>query len=518
MRSPAHSPRAAPKGEAAGPQARPAEPGPAASGPLWTRLALGPLGLPFPLQAKLRVGEPGDGPSPPGVSGSGAPLDRGVRSYMEPRFGADFGGVRIHAGSEAAGSARALNARAFTVGRHVVFGAGEYRPESDAGRRLLAHELTHVVQQAAARPGSSLVEPVAQRAVRDSMGSDYDIEDAIRVLRASLSFALTAQNDATIPPERKAKIRTQFNKMLPLLAKLEAARGTDGQGVAFGFDEDPKKNEINPGDSDKTIDELYLGFIAAPKPKAGAPVASTSPPAVQAWALPGGLRITPFTGGAEAQRCGLICVGIVILAGLLLSGCKSDEPSKTQSAPCVPAQTGEIEHYHASAVAWVSAAVSSLAAYRGGTDGAEHRAVVEAALNSNFKTTESKTVAAVAAKLATLQILFGSVGPGQRYTCVCSSAIDAYTNAGDTLIHLCPTWFASKDDLRRTTTLIHEMGHVSGLQGSIPLTSGKAEDIYEFHGGYATMTPQQALANPDPYAVFVRQLVHNGKEPPGSHR
>jgi hypothetical protein len=66
---------------------------------------------------------------------------------METRFGHDFGRVRVHADARAAESARAVGALAYTVGPQVVFAAGQYRPESSAGRRLLAHELAHVVQQ-----------------------------------------------------------------------------------------------------------------------------------------------------------------------------------------------------------------------------------------------------------------------------------------------------------------------------------------------------------------------------------
>lgn len=147
---------------------------------------------------------------PPGVAevlrSPGRPLDPGARSYLEPRFGRilgrvdltaqrqerqlavdpegdrhereaeriaaaatgeggrpraeapghDFSRVRVHAGERAAAAARSLDARAFTVGRDIVFGAGEYAPHTPAGRRLLAHELTHVVQQAdaAGRPAA----------------------------------------------------------------------------------------------------------------------------------------------------------------------------------------------------------------------------------------------------------------------------------------------------------------------------------------------------------------------------
>jgi hypothetical protein len=80
--------------------------------------------------------------------GAGSPLPGRERAFFEPRFGGSFAHVRVHADSESAWLARELNARAFTVGRDVFFASGEYRPGTIDGRHLLAHELTHVVQQA----------------------------------------------------------------------------------------------------------------------------------------------------------------------------------------------------------------------------------------------------------------------------------------------------------------------------------------------------------------------------------
>jgi hypothetical protein len=80
----------------------------------------------------------------------GQPLDTGTRTFMEPRFGRSFEAVRIHTGSLADSAAASVQARAFTLGRDVVFAAGEHDPRSAGGKRLLAHELTHVVQQCGA--------------------------------------------------------------------------------------------------------------------------------------------------------------------------------------------------------------------------------------------------------------------------------------------------------------------------------------------------------------------------------
>ena len=81
------------------------------------------------------------------LNGSGSPLPPATRAFFEPRFGSDFSGVRVHTDSRAADTAKSLQARAFTVGENIAFGSGQYAPESQAGRHLLAHELTHVVQQ-----------------------------------------------------------------------------------------------------------------------------------------------------------------------------------------------------------------------------------------------------------------------------------------------------------------------------------------------------------------------------------
>jgi len=81
------------------------------------------------------------------IDSGGIPLDHQTRRFFEPRFGYDLSSIRIHAGGRAAESAHTIKAKAYTLGHNIVFGSGEYRPESGNGRYLLAHELAHVVQQ-----------------------------------------------------------------------------------------------------------------------------------------------------------------------------------------------------------------------------------------------------------------------------------------------------------------------------------------------------------------------------------
>lgn len=100
---------------------------------------------------KLEASSAGETEVPPCINevlrSPGQPLDPVARAFFEPRFGCDLGQVRLHTDSHAEEAATSIKARAFTSGTNVVFGSGEYQPQSSKGKRLLAHELTHVAQQ-----------------------------------------------------------------------------------------------------------------------------------------------------------------------------------------------------------------------------------------------------------------------------------------------------------------------------------------------------------------------------------
>jgi hypothetical protein len=96
---------------------------------------------------------------------AGRPLDRGTRSSMEPRLGIDLSGVQVHDDSAAAEMAQNLGARAFTLRQHIFFNRNEHAPSSQRGRRLLAHELAHVRQQATPPTKGSSVAQLSSRTV-----------------------------------------------------------------------------------------------------------------------------------------------------------------------------------------------------------------------------------------------------------------------------------------------------------------------------------------------------------------
>src|ERR1041385_2564801 len=97
----------------------------------------------------------------------GQPLAASTRSFFEPRFGHDLSEVRVHTDPNAAESAAAIAARAYTTGRNIVFAAGAYKPNTSAGQRLLAHELAHPFQQSGGLPDTPTHSPHIQRQISD---------------------------------------------------------------------------------------------------------------------------------------------------------------------------------------------------------------------------------------------------------------------------------------------------------------------------------------------------------------
>jgi hypothetical protein len=144
------------------------------------------------------------------LQGEGSPLPPATREFFESRMGADFSKVRVNTGARATDTAKSLGARAFTVGSSITFGEGQYAPESQEGRKLLAHELTHVVQQdgggrggqpaqrAVAVPPISRAAPQLQAAWYnfDMPFTDYQFDPSFQGLKTAAGVVKDAAVDA----------------------------------------------------------------------------------------------------------------------------------------------------------------------------------------------------------------------------------------------------------------------------------------------------------------------------------
>lgn len=182
----------------------------------------------------------------------GRPLDPATRSFMESRFGHDFSSVRVHTDAVAGDAAAAVQASAYTVGNDVVFAHGNYEPSSDRGRRLLAHELTHVVQQSAGAPA-------------------------------------TVQRDTN--PLRDAPVQSQTSNLLNLLPQMppelakqftvRAMRENEFQALTgIRVNSIPEKKLLSPEDAGLVVDPGLLagvgaGVLAGPRPTLPLPLGTT---------------------------------------------------------------------------------------------------------------------------------------------------------------------------------------------------------------------------------------------------
>lgn len=145
------------------------------------RMSVHPAGAPVATRPPLAFATAGPVPAHVGgVLGSpGQPLDAASRAYFEPRFARDFSAVRVHTDGPARMSAAALQAHAYTSGRHIVFGESRFAPATTQGRRLIAHELTHIVQQGDAARGTINPPSIQRDAIRKgapAKSHDFSVE------------------------------------------------------------------------------------------------------------------------------------------------------------------------------------------------------------------------------------------------------------------------------------------------------------------------------------------------------
>ncbi len=209
------------------------------------------------IQAKYKAGQSSlpsadMGTSIPVLSSGGRPLSPSNRAFFEPRFNADFSDVRIHSDSQAANSAETIDARAYTSGRDVVFGPNEYSPETSTGKQLLAHELTHVLQQSRGLPGVSKIQ--RREKPKSTVIPDLDKDTADNLvylvkMAKSVKFKQKLLNEVV----RAAKIDTSIiaNNKFEVVNKYPEIDGREPKGN--GLTIHPKSGAINPSSKPRVL-------------------------------------------------------------------------------------------------------------------------------------------------------------------------------------------------------------------------------------------------------------------------
>jgi len=145
-----------------------------------------------------------------GLQSGGEPLAAQTRSFFEPRFGRDFSDVRVHADAPAAATAQSVNALAYTRDNHIVFGAGQYQPNTSTGRRLLAHELTHVVQQGATRSTPLLQRQAILSQAPPGLDATCDLIPNVGPASGGLDFLFAIDSSTFTPTAAELTSLTNF--------------------------------------------------------------------------------------------------------------------------------------------------------------------------------------------------------------------------------------------------------------------------------------------------------------------
>jgi hypothetical protein len=423
--------------------------------------------------------------------GSGSPLDPATKAYFEPRLAADFGNVRVHAGGEAAASASTIGARAYTVGGSIVFGAGEYRPQTVEGRHLLAHELTHVMQQRGNAPGVARIQRACGPAAIGTPAGCTPVSGEA----AGERFLFAVNCDSFLVPSEQARLELFADTIVA--GETIAIHGYASRDGATAFNESLSCARALKAQS--IIQSILIGKNVSATVRVFMHGANQGPnPADQRSVV--------------VDRSGL-APPVPVPPPTPTPTPVPTPPAPTLSS-CNPAQVAMVAAHTSDARKWIDNAVPRIHAFAAGTASAADATIVSASLTANFHTTAPADVATIASNFDDLRT---SLASAFALECVsarwCSPNDLAYVRGAFAVIrrlgdvNLCPLWFGCGEYFTRVSTIIHEVAHQH---------PGAYNDIYEWAPAYTSLSPADAIDNADSYAVTGRQIYHMGAHGPGT--
>jgi hypothetical protein len=261
------------------------------------------------------IATPGPAFAPPIVHevlrSSGQPLDAATRDFFEPRFGQDFSGVRVHSDARAAQSAHGVDALAYTVGQNIVFGAQQFAPRTSGGQQLLAHELTHVVQQSGAG-GSAALQPSLRL-----IGSNDPSERQAEAMAASAVSGYPAGASSFRNAQRQ-QVSLGSVQCTPAPPTYKGVTGNRDMSKIridaipdFQAKELTAKRDIHPHVLDPAI--VHITWELFDPQDASVTGYSTTPGQANSTTLPFKLDPTDFSGGGfKGGEYTLRCIGLNI--------------------------------------------------------------------------------------------------------------------------------------------------------------------------------------------------------------
>jgi outer membrane protein OmpA-like peptidoglycan-associated protein len=456
----------------------------------------------------------------------GQELEPTARAAMESRFGQDFSRVRVHADEHAGNSARSVGALAYTVGDHLVFQPNRYAPGSLAGRRLLAHELTHTLQQ---RRGASAGPLVSAQTSNDALEREAD-----QSYRATHS----ARNDmpGTISAAAPQVQRACGRAVIGLVGGC-IGRGGDITDYAASSDRvfrfEPGCDDFKPNEKERleelarTLSSSDAVVVDGFASEEGNTDFNTELSCARAHAAanvllrqgvsPTNLYNHGATPGARPDRRSAV---ISTRAGDTTPAPEESTGPDATPDDCTRDQITMLNNHLNDARRWVNDATRKVTDYAYVSSSSRHSAVpastaeaavVERALDDNFHTRSAGHVLQIRdgfqelrsalAGSFTFECEGGCDGPELAYV---RGAVALVRQLGD--VHACPAWFTCRNYFVRVGALIHERAHQH---------PGATDHFYEWQAGYSTLSADDAIDNADSFTVAARQIYHGGAHGPG---
>lgn len=394
--------------------------------------------------------------------GGGEPMPGGLRAFFEPRFGHDFGAVRVHHDQTADRAARSVQARAYTLGRDIVFAGGQYQPSSDRGRALIAHELAHVVQQGHG------ARPLIQRATHD-----FDIRGKFDDSASFANLAFFTEGGAVLDAPERAKVDA-FALPAGAMLTLNGFASEEGSAAA-----------------NVAITNARLAAVAAEL------VAKGHDPA----------KITKVPLPASGK--GRIDYRRLRSVEILAPGAASSVPSAAAAATAACAGSNETDFKDAEDAGekLIDKTVAKL--------GPPVDATLAPLLTRFFSGWAPADAATIKSNLSSIKAQLHLLLPAARHQCgtikyaACESGADAENNGSGAaaVMTMCPSFFdPASSKKERGGTLVHEASH--GTPGLVTDDNAYAhERLIEF------LDLPTALKNSDSYTLLVRLF-----DTPGSMR
>ena len=432
------------------------------------------------------------------LAGGGRPLDPAVRHDMEQRFGHDFFDVRVHDDAQAQASAHDVGALAYTVGRHIVFGPGGMDSQSTAGRRLLAHELAHTVQQSGSTSSVQRYVPCtrARMSLQDCPEREPDEDGKSRRLPMIVEYLTDPEAGFLVANfdigASKSKPGLTRHVNWPTLVSSVSEAGSEWE--IEGMSDCHGPDTLNTGLRQQRADTVRAALPAA---AASHIVRTGATPLNNCVTTNDNMVARQWNRGVmvKAVKREMELEGDVITARRPVPG-----PAEQPTADCNDQQKKEVAHAQPIAVDMVRHALNELRDH--------DSAKVKRYLRKYFNSDDEKAYARVHDGLLNIlkglkssvklecekrgSILYDRLCP-ESSTTVTTAYV--YSSMVALRVHLCEAAFGSPD-LELAQTLVHEFSHLSDWTG----------DARYCYNDCSTLAPDVAFDNADSYARFAYDL------------